>query len=957
MQDNIHKGGETEQNSVAQNKGNTSKQQTSLLQTKLNNQSAIQTQQGNKPIVQAKQNGKPPVQTKQGRKPPIQAKQNQKPPVKAKQRPVQRKEKEHSIGNEKVTSRNNLSKGDQQQLEAQAKANVSKVTGVDVHDAQVTFDSQRPIQLNANATAQGLKVDIGPQQENHLEHELGHVAQNKKQPVQANKQTPDGTLINDEKDKEKYADEVDVKAKQLNEPVQAKSQRSNGGVSSIGVVQAKFKVGAEQDGLQGNELQKLLDEFKTSAPYLKLSKINEIWGEGALNIEEEFNKLAQNDEDIRVHQNAKNDASTYSTQSFESIAQKLDPILAEKVNPNKLKDYLASNSFATFLNSFHSDNARRFGLGLNDSGKQAMKDVIDNRLKDYIAEKESSLFIPNDEILNHDKEGVYTKIQAIISNQLYPSDRQIPTLESGKRTEMQKAHKDRRVAEFYEKMSTIYPQLAKVLQDAKQAITRQQEQKKQQQQQQSDDSVNVLISNLETIVSEKTNLLENKKEEDVGSIVNASPSLITGLNELLKNVKSKKNSNLPTTFKGILPTMLRELELISGTLSINLTQTRDAILNTLTPIRVQANNGGLGDFIDTIDDLDFDDEPRLNVDSSPVSNDQVVNTEFEHYRSDSLFKLVPKSIKSKRTHYNYSTEPTSKQHYHDKTEVLGEITDDMKPSDIRQQRDSMLCFLLAALARLVELNQGFVKSMFTNANKDNNTVTIRLFDLQGKPVYITVDRTQVKANINDTNKKIIETGTPITLSGQHAEWVQLIEKAYILAGFEGVGGRQYAGKVKNETDVEQSLGIRGLHLPQGGGGSEIAMQHITGRKSDRKRLSSYSVNWFNDERMNVGELKAALDAGQVVTTAFSHDIQVAGLSKGHVYSIVGYKGEQFILRNPSGKNVPKQTGIGINNTDLEHMLYNTDEKDEDTWNEGFFVLTEKQLEQYTKEQKMTIGKF
>ena len=939
MHDNIQRGGEAEQNSVTQNKGNTSKQQSSLLQTKQNNQSAIQ----------AKQSGKPPIQTKQGSKPLIQAKQNQKPPVKAKQHPVQRNGKEQASGNEKIASRNNLSKDGQQQLEAQAKANVSKVTGVNVHDAQVTFDSPRPIQLKANATAQGLQVDIGPQQEDHLEHELGHVAQNKKQPVQANKKASNGTLINDEKDKEKYADEVDTKAKQLNEPVQAKASGNNSSLSNNhGVVQAKFKVGLEEQELQGNELQRLLDEFKESTPYLNLLKINEMWGEGALTIEEEFNKLAQNDKYITVHENVNDDTSKYSTQSFENIAQRIDPILAEKVNPNKVKDCLAHSSFATFLDGFYGNNARRFGLtgGIESFKKRKMKEVIDKELQNYLAGKESSLFIPHNKVLEHNKEEVYAEIQAVISNQLYPNDRQIPTLDNGTRDKIQQAHKERRIKEFYEQIGDIYTQLAKLSQNAKLVINKQKSHK------QSNESVNDLISNVEKTISTNTNLLKNKNQENLPTIINASPGLVTNLQALLKHVNSRKGTNLPASFKSILIPMLRELELIGGTLDINLTQTRDAILNALNPRRGQVN------VEDMIDNLDFsDNESSLHLESDLGVNNQTFETEFEHYRSDKLFKAVPANYNEKNAHYNYTTEPSSKQKYHDKETMLNQITNGMKANDIRQQRDSMLCFLLAALARLVELNPGLVKSMFTNANIDNNTVTIRLFDLQGKPVYITVDRTRVKANINDTNKDIIETDAPITLSGQHAEWVQLIEKAYILAGFEGVGGKLYSGKVKDEKSVEKTLELRGLHLPEGGSGSEIAMQHLTGRKSDRKNLESYTLNWLNNDTMNVTELKAALDAGKVVTTAFSHDLQVAGLSKGHVYSVVGYKGEQFILRNPSGKNVPKQTGIGINDTDLEHMLYNVDKKDEETWNEGFFVLTEKQLEEYTKEQKMTIGQF
>ena len=70
-------------------------------------------------------------------------------------------------------------------------------SGLSFDDVRVHYNSSKPAQLQALAYTQGNEVYIGPGQEKHLMHELGHVVQQKQGRVRANK-TIRGMPLNDE---------------------------------------------------------------------------------------------------------------------------------------------------------------------------------------------------------------------------------------------------------------------------------------------------------------------------------------------------------------------------------------------------------------------------------------------------------------------------------------------------------------------------------------------------------------------------------------------------------------------------------------------------------------------------------------------------------------------------------------------------------------------------------------
>jgi len=175
------------------------KAKSSAAQAKSIHQSSaqpIQSKQGQKPPIQAKgANGQPlqPIQSKQGQKPPIQAKDSQGQPL----QPVQKTSP--GTGN----------------LPTQLQANMEAMSGTDLSDVKVHYNSDKPVQLNAHAYAQGSDIHMASGQEKHLPHEAWHVVQQKQGRVQATTQLKSAdqqVSINDSPALEKEADVMGEKA-------------------------------------------------------------------------------------------------------------------------------------------------------------------------------------------------------------------------------------------------------------------------------------------------------------------------------------------------------------------------------------------------------------------------------------------------------------------------------------------------------------------------------------------------------------------------------------------------------------------------------------------------------------------------------------------------------------------------------------------------------------------------
>jgi hypothetical protein len=99
-------------------------------------------------------------------------------------------------------------------LPEKLKTGIEQLSGLDMSDVQVHYNSSKPTQLQALAYAQGTDIHIAPGQEQHLPHEAWHVVQQKQGRVNPTKQfkTMLGVAVNDDKGLELEADIMGARA-------------------------------------------------------------------------------------------------------------------------------------------------------------------------------------------------------------------------------------------------------------------------------------------------------------------------------------------------------------------------------------------------------------------------------------------------------------------------------------------------------------------------------------------------------------------------------------------------------------------------------------------------------------------------------------------------------------------------------------------------------------------------
>lgn len=93
-------------------------------------------------------------------------------------------------------------------IPTQLKERIEGSTGVSLNYVRVNYNSDKPAKLDALAYTKGDQVEIGPGQERHLAHELGHVVQQKLGAVRTNARHASGEALNTEVGLERQADEI-----------------------------------------------------------------------------------------------------------------------------------------------------------------------------------------------------------------------------------------------------------------------------------------------------------------------------------------------------------------------------------------------------------------------------------------------------------------------------------------------------------------------------------------------------------------------------------------------------------------------------------------------------------------------------------------------------------------------------------------------------------------------------
>lgn len=93
------------------------------------------------------------------------------------------------------------------------KNGVEALSGVDMNDTKVHYNSSKPAQVGAHAYAQGNNIHVASGQEKHLGHEAWHVVQQKQGRVKPTTSVS-GQAVNDDPSLEKEADVMGAKAAQ-----------------------------------------------------------------------------------------------------------------------------------------------------------------------------------------------------------------------------------------------------------------------------------------------------------------------------------------------------------------------------------------------------------------------------------------------------------------------------------------------------------------------------------------------------------------------------------------------------------------------------------------------------------------------------------------------------------------------------------------------------------------------
>ena len=148
---------------------------------------------------------------------PVQMQEIEEPSFDYVSEPAQMKENEDPLqfNSSNGSSGSTVQKKSDGCLPSNLQSGVEKLSGQDMSNVNVNYNSDKPAQLNAHAYAQGNNIHLGPGQEKHLPHEAWHVAQQKQGRVQPTKQIKSKVNINDDPALEKEADVMGAKAAKI----------------------------------------------------------------------------------------------------------------------------------------------------------------------------------------------------------------------------------------------------------------------------------------------------------------------------------------------------------------------------------------------------------------------------------------------------------------------------------------------------------------------------------------------------------------------------------------------------------------------------------------------------------------------------------------------------------------------------------------------------------------------
>lgn len=185
------------------------------------------------------------------------------------------------------------------------KARFERMTALPLDDVWGHRNSDKPAELCAAAYAQGNEIYLGQGQEQHLEHELGHVMQQKAGNAQPTLQLQ-GVSINDDIVLEKDADDAEHKLQNGLKSIEGSTQQRP-------IIQRQILIG--NDFIKHYDQKLIDDQFKAVKPYINTfikswndQQKKDCFGNGKGSIKQ-VNNLINNylDTDVEGERNLKND--------------------------------------------------------------------------------------------------------------------------------------------------------------------------------------------------------------------------------------------------------------------------------------------------------------------------------------------------------------------------------------------------------------------------------------------------------------------------------------------------------------------------------------------------------------------------------------------------------------------------------------------------------------------------
>lgn len=293
------------------------------------------------------------------------------------------------------------------------------------------------------------------------------------------------------------------------------------------------------------------------------------------------------------------------------------------------------------------------------------------------------------------------------------------------------------------------------------------------------------------------------------------------------------------------------------------------------------------------------------------------------------------------------------------------------------------CYFMSALTAIAAQDPDRIRNMICH-NPNNHTVTVKFYNAQFEPYYVTVDDTLPSYDMKVRSKEGVETtihkDSPFS---KGPNWLKFFEKAYAASGLHlqglesqkaheiaagyvkpsyadidggqahkmmaallGPDGYKKKGSLESAIDSEE-IEIDNSKLAKK---AKAAEKKIRAEGTRKAGIPKYFPSEYLKEEMAIyNKMKAAYDAGRPVSVSTPHVDGVGdkqyekykGLPPNHAYSVIGFKegknGLLFVeVRNPhadgvrtydkDGKPILKQTAITNPTTQQQQKIIDNRDK-------------------------------